>query len=110
MLKKSELPYCPVTTTINIIGSKWKIILMQRFESRPWRFNELLRDIRGISRRVLSDSLKSMEMDGILTRTVYPDDHFQHVEYSLSELGKTLVPVLREMEKWGLFYKDYYNH
>ncbi len=86
MLTKEELPACPVATTVQMIGSKWKLLIMRNLLSRPWRFNELKRDLEGISQKVLTDSLRSMEADGIITRTVYPEVP-PRVEYALSELG-----------------------
>ena len=72
---------------------------------RPWRFNELRKDLRGISQKVLTDSLRSMEEDGIITRTVYPEVP-PRVEYALSELGETMRPILDAMEAWGNSYKS----
>ena len=73
MLIKEELPACPVATTVQMIGSKWKLLIMRNLLQRPWRFNELKKDLEGISQKVLTDSLRSMEADGIITRTVYPE-------------------------------------
>ena len=73
MIKKEEMPACPVATTVQLIGSKWKLLIMRNLLQRPWRFNELQRDLAGISQKVLTDSLRSMEADGIIIRTVYPE-------------------------------------
>ena len=105
MVKKDELPACPVATTVSIIGSKWKLLIMRNLMVRPWRFNELQRDLEGISQKVLTDSLRSMEADGIVTRTVYPEVP-PHVEYSLSELGESMRPIIKSMEEWGTAYKQ----
>lgn len=91
MRKKDDLPECDVATTVSIIGNKWKLLIIRNLISRPWRFNELQRDLKGISQKVLTDSLRSMEADGIITRTVYPEVP-PRVEYALSELGKSLCP------------------
>ena len=72
MLTKEELPACPVATTVQMIGSKWKLLIMRNLLARPWRFNELKKDLEGISQKVLTDSLRSMEADGIIIRTVHP--------------------------------------
>ena len=104
MVKKEELPACPVATTVSLIGSKWKLLIMRNLLVRPWRFNELQRDLEGISQKVLTDSLRSMEADGIITRTVYPEVP-PHVEYSLSELGESMRPIIAAMEEWGIKYK-----
>ena len=104
MIKKEELPACPVATTVSLIGSKWKLLIMRNLMARPWRFNELQRDLEGISQKVLTDSLRSMEADGIITRTVYPEVP-PHVEYALSDLGESMRPIIDAMADWGTEYK-----
>lgn len=104
MLKKEELPACPVATTVQMVGSKWKLLILRNLLARPWRFNELRKNLEGISQKVLTDSLRSMEEDGIITRTVYPEVP-PRVEYSLSELGKSMRPIIKAMEQWGIDYK-----
>lgn len=105
MKTKSELPECPVATTVQLIGSKWKLLILRNLLIRPWRFNELKKDLDGISQKVLTDSLRSMEEDGLVIRTVYPEVP-PHVEYSLSKLGESMRPILMEMQKWGTNYKS----
>ena len=100
MLKKEELPECPVATTVQLIGNKWKLLILRNLRMRPWRFNELQKSLEGISQKVLTQSLRSMEADGIINRTVYAEVP-PRVEYSLSELGDTMRPILDAMEKWG---------
>lgn len=104
MLTKDELPECPVATTVQLIGSKWKLLILRNLLERPWRFNELKRSLDGISQKVLTDSLRSMEEDGIITRTVYPEVP-PHVEYALSDVGETMRPILMAMQEWGMEYK-----
>ena len=104
MLSKEELPACPVATTVQLIGSKWKLLIMRNLLSRPWRFNELKKNLEGISQKVLTDSLRALEEDGIVIRTVYPEVP-PRVEYSLRELGESLRPILKAMEEWGLAYQ-----
>lgn len=104
MIKKKELPACPVATTVQLVGSKWKLLIMRNLLVRPWRFNELQKSLDGISQKVLTDSLRSMEADGIIVRTVYPEVP-PKVEYSLSELGETIRPIIKVMEQWGTEYK-----
>ena len=104
MLTKEEMPACTVATTVALIGSKWKLLIMRNLLSRPWRFNELKKDLEGISQKVLTDSLRSMEADGLLTRTVYPEVP-PRVEYTLTELGYSLRPILEAMRVWGEDYK-----
>ena len=104
MLTKEELPACPVATTVQMIGSKWKLLIMRNLLQRPWRFNELKKDLEGISQKVLTDSLRSMEADGIITRTVYPEVP-PRVEYALSDLGESMRPIMDAMAAWGTDYK-----
>ena len=104
MLTKEEMPACPVATTVQLIGSKWKLLIIRNLMQRPWRFNELRRDLEGISQKVLTDSLRSMEEDGIITRTVYPEVP-PRVEYALSELGESMRPIIEDMAAWCESYK-----
>jgi len=105
MKTKDELPDCPVATTVSLIGSKWKLLIMRNLLVRPWRFNELQKSLDGISQKVLTDSLRSMEADGIITRTVFPEVP-PRVEYALSQLGESMRPIIKSMEEWGLEYKQ----
>ena len=107
MVKKEELPACPVATTVQLIGNKWKLLILRNLLERPWRFNELKKSLEGISQKVLTESLRSMESDGIVIRTVFPEVP-PRVEYSLSELGETMRPIIQAMEVWGTNYKA--NH
>lgn len=109
VLTKEEMPACPVATTVGLIGSKWKLLILRNLLARPWRFNELKKDLRGISQKVLTDSLRSLEEDGIVTRTVYPEVP-PRVEYSLSELGESMRPIIHAMEKWGIVYQEKVRH
>lgn len=104
MVAKKDLPVCPVATTVSLIGNKWKLLIIRDILNGPQRFGELRRSLEGISQKVLTDSLRSMEEDGILTRTVYPEVP-PRVEYSLSPLGETLRPIIQQMELWGNEYK-----
>ena len=104
MKKKEEPPACPVATTVQLIGSKWKLLILRNLFMRPWRFNELRKDLEGISQKVLTDSLRAMEEDGIITRTVYAEVP-PRVEYALSPLGESMKPILDAMEQWGTEYK-----
>ena len=105
MKTKAELiPECPVATTVQLIGSKWKLLILRNLLVRPWRFNELQKNLEGISQRALTECLRSMETDGIIIRTIYPEVP-PRVEYSLSELGETLRPILNSMQLWGENYK-----
>ncbi len=108
MLTKEEMPACPVATTVALIGSKWKLLIIRNLRARPWRFNELKKDLEGISQKVLTDSLRSMEEDGIITRTVYAEIP-PRVEYALSELGNSMGPIIDAMADFGESYKRQLN-
>ena len=101
--KEELIPTCPVATTVQVIGSKWKLLIMRNLMARTWRFNELQKALDGISQKILTDSLRSMEHDGIVIRTVYPEVP-PKVEYSLSELGESMRPILESMKTWGEEY------
>ena len=105
MLTKEEMPACPVATTVALIGSKWKLLIIRNLRLRSWRFNELKKDLEGISQKSLTDSLRSLEEDGLVVRTVYPEVP-PRVEYSLSELGEAMSPILNAMEHFGLDYQE----
>ena len=105
MKTRDELPECPVATTVQLIGSKWKLLILRNLLMRPWRFNELRKSLEGISQKVLTDSLRSMEDDGIITRTVYPEVP-PRVEYALSDIGESMRPIIKAMEEFGHLYKE----
>lgn len=103
--KEDILPECPVATTVMMIGSKWKLLIMRNLLARPWRFNELQKSIDGISQKALTEALRSMEADGIVSRTVYPEVP-PRVEYALTKLGESMRPIIKSMETWGMTYKE----
>ena len=105
MLTKEELPPCLVATTLMLIGNKWKIFIIQQLMDRPFRFSELRRAIPGISEKVLTDNLRAMEKDGIITRAVFPEVP-PRTEYALSELGDTMRPIIGSMVTWGTGYQQ----
>lgn len=105
MLTKAEMPECPVATTVQLIGSKWKLLILRNLLHSPWRFNELKRSLQGISQKVLTDTLRSMETDGLVVRTVHSETPIR-VEYSLSDLGMSMRPIIQSMEAWGIAYKN----
>lgn len=105
MLTKEELPACPVATTVGLIGNKWKLLIVRDLLSGTKRFGELRKSVTGISQKVLTDNLRSMEDDRLVTRTVYAEVP-PRVEYRLSELGDSLRPIMNAMEVWGNGYKQ----
>lgn len=88
-----------------LIGNKWKIFIIQQLMDRPFRFSELRRAIPGISEKVLTDNLRAMEKDGLITRTVFPEVP-PRTEYALSELGNTMRPIIESMASWGTGYQQ----
>lgn len=104
MLTKEELTACPVATTVGLIGNKWKLLIIQDLLTGKKRFGELRKSVTGISQKVLTDNLRSLEDDGLVVRTVYAEVP-PRVEYELSELGNTLRPIMDSMEAWGNRYK-----
>lgn len=105
MIKKENLPECPVATTVELIGSKWKLLILKYLLNKTMRYNELKREIDGISQKVLTSTLKSMVEDGIVIRTSYPEVP-PRVEYSLSEIGESMRSVIDVMADWGNTYKN----
>ena len=101
-----ELPACPVEVTLSVIGNKWKVLIIRDLLSGTKRFGELKASVSGISQKVLSSNLKDMEAGGILNRRSY-DEIPPRVEYSLTELGRSLQPVLESMIEWGESYRAY---
>jgi DNA-binding HxlR family transcriptional regulator len=93
----------PTATTVGLLRSKWKIAILHELFSGAKRFGELKRSQKGISQKVLASSLKSLEKDGLIVRQVQAQSPL-HVEYSLSELGQSLEPVLQIMREWGELY------
>ena len=98
------LPACPVETTLQLIGNKWKVLILRDLMEGTKRFNELMRSVSGITQKVLTSNLRSMEEDGLLLRKVYPEVP-PRVEYSLTETGLSLKPILDSMFAWGIEYK-----
>lgn len=103
MLKKEELPFCPVATTVDLIGNKWKLLIMRELLTGTKRFNQIHQAVEGISQKVLTQNLRKMEEDGIIKRKVYPVVP-PKVEYSLTELGDSLRPIINSMSDWGTDY------
>ena len=104
MMEAKTLPACPVETTLTLISDKWKVLILRDLLSGTKRFSELKRSINGVSQKVLTTQLRQMEDSGLLNRTVYPEVP-PRVEYTLTELGYSLKPVLDAMGSWGEAYQ-----
>lgn len=98
------LPDCPVEITLQLIGDKWKVLIIRDLLTGTKRFSELMKSVTGITQKVLTSNLRAMEEAGLLTRKVYPQVP-PKVEYTLTELGYSLSPILDTMMAWGLNYK-----
>ena len=92
---------CPVTKVIEIIGGKWKIIIIYLISIEINRFGQLQRNCEGISKQILTKQLRELEKDGIINRRIYAETP-PRVEYSITPRGETLFPILKSMEAWGL--------
>lgn len=102
-MKKNELPPCPVATLLVLVGTKWKVLIVRDLLTGTKRFEELQRSV-GCSQKVLTDNLRELENNGLVSRKVYAEVP-PRVEYSMTKLGATLEPVLYAMAAWGTEYK-----
>ena len=102
--EKEELPACPVETTLMLIGDKWKVLILRDLLPGTKRFGELKKSIGTVSQKVLTAQLRDMERNGLVNRKVYPEVP-PRVEYSLTELGRSLKPILDAMWDWGEEFK-----
>ena len=105
MKSKEELPACPVATAVSLVGGKWKLLIIRNLRVRPWRFNELQRDLEGISQKVLTDSLRQLTDDGLVLRYDYREMP-PKVEYRLTELGEAMLPVIDALADFGKYYQS----
>ena len=101
---EAVLPACPVETTLMLIGDKWKVLILRDLMPGTKRFGELKKSIGSVSQKVLTAQLRAMEESGLIARKVYAEVP-PRVEYSLTELGKSLKPILDAMQDWGEEYK-----
>lgn len=106
MRTPQDLPACPVGVTVHVIGSKWKLLILQQLSAGAMLFNELQAALDGISNKVLSTTLRSLDEDGIIIRQVHPASPIS-VEYRLSKIGLSLRPVLDAMGAWGEEYRKW---
>lgn len=104
MLKK-DLPACPVELTLLLISNKWKVLIIRDLLDGTKRFSELKKSINNISQKVLTSNLREMEENDLLTRKVYPEVP-PRVEYTLTDIGYSLKPLLDDMDKWGTWYRN----
>lgn len=100
----NSLPACPVETTLTLISDKWKVLIIRDLLTGTKRFGELKRSVGNVSQKVLTSQLRQMEESGLVNRKVYAEVP-PRVEYSLTELGLSLKPIISSMEKWGNNYK-----
>lgn len=101
----SNLPACPVEVTLLLLSNKWTILILRDLLTGTKRFGELKKSLSGVSQKVLTANLRSLEEKGIIEREVYPEVP-PRVEYTLTDLGKTLEPIIDSMHAWGEFYKS----
>lgn len=99
---------CPVEITLQLISNKWKVLIIRDLLTGTKRFSELMHSVTGITQKVLTSNLRSMEESGLLIRTVYPQVP-PKVEYTLTEIGASLQPILDSMVSWGNNYKENKN-
>ena len=105
MQTTKELPACPVETTLMLIGDKWKVLILRDLMPGTKRFGELKKSVGNVSQKVLTSQLRDMEANGLVTRQVYVEVP-PRVEYSLTDLGRSLKPILDAMWTWGEEYKE----
>ncbi|WP_454967762.1 winged helix-turn-helix transcriptional regulator [Gemella sanguinis] len=101
----SNLPACPVEVTLLLLSNKWTILILRDLLSGTKRFGELKKSLSGVSQKVLTANLRSLEEKGIIEREIFPEVP-PRVEYTLTDLGKTLEPIIDSMHAWGEFYKS----
>lgn len=105
---KAALPACPVETTLSLIGNKWKVLILRDLAPGKKRFGQLQKSIGNVSQKVLTAQLRSMEADGLVHREAFAEVP-PRVEYSLTELGESLKPILNSMWAWGENYKQHFG-
>jgi DNA-binding HxlR family transcriptional regulator len=95
----------PVELALEVVGGKWKMPILWRLKDRTWRYGELKRSLGGISHKMLTQHLRELEADGLLTRTVYAEVP-PKVEYSITDLGRTAIPAIDALRLWGGTYRS----
>lgn len=104
-MKKNDLPACPVEITLSLMGDKWKILIIRDLLTGTKRFGELQRLVGGVSQKVLTNNLRQMEKSGLISRKVFAEVP-PRVEYTLTDLGLSLKPILDSMVDWGNGYRE----
>jgi DNA-binding HxlR family transcriptional regulator len=104
LIKTSDIENCPVTATMEVIGGKWKILILYLISNDINRFGKLSMMLKGASKQMLTTQLRDLERDGIITRVIYPEIP-PRVEYFLTEKGKALLPVFVALRDWGFKYE-----
>lgn len=95
----------PVELALDVIGGKWKMPILWRLKDRAWRYSELQRDLRTVNHKMLTQQLRELERDGLVTRTVFPVVP-PHVEYTLTPLGESTIPCVDVLRRWGTAYRE----
>ncbi|MDD6770758.1 winged helix-turn-helix transcriptional regulator [Inconstantimicrobium porci] len=103
----NEMPSCLIATFTMIMGNKWKLMIIRDLLNQETCFGELKRDLDGISHKVLTENLRSLESDGIVKRNAYNEGNVRRVAYSMTEFGMTLEKIYRDIADWGNAYKDF---
>lgn len=101
-----DLPKCPIDTTLKMLGCRWKVLIIKELLGGTKRFGELKKSVTGITQKVLTSKLREMEELGLLERKIYPQIP-PKVEYTLTDIGYSLRPVLESLKEWGKDYKRY---
>jgi DNA-binding HxlR family transcriptional regulator len=101
--KNGKTYHCPVQAALEVIGGKWKPLILWSLKDAVMRFGELQKGLPGINAKMLTKQLRELEVDGVITRTIYPEVP-PRVEYSITEFGKTLIPILDALCNWGAHY------
>lgn len=105
-MNSKDLPKCPIETTLKMLGCKWKVLIIRELLTGTKRFGELKKAVTGITQKVLTSKLREMEELGLLERKIYPQIP-PKVEYTLTDIGYSLRPVLESLKDWGKDYKRY---
>ncbi|MFT0899044.1 winged helix-turn-helix transcriptional regulator [Candidatus Methanoprimaticola sp. MG2] len=103
----SELPECPVELTVSLVGDRWKILILRDLRQRTMRFSELRESVPGISSKVLTNRLRELETDGLISRQAFAEIP-PRVEHSVTDLGRSFTPIFETMCSWGEWYRE--NH